>query len=47
MFRGDRPTQKSTRVLKLLELIEVVRIYLDAQVHKKRIRSVTHTRRLS
>ena len=43
-LRRDRaPTSV---VLELPELIEVVRIYLDAQVRKKRIRSVTHTRRL-
>ena len=43
-LRRDRaPTSV---ILELPELIEVVRIYLDAQVRKKRIRSVTHTRRL-
>ena len=36
----------STRVLESPERIEVVRVYLDAHVHKKRIRSVTQKRRL-
>ena len=38
-LRRDR--DPTSVVLELPELIEVVRIYLDAQVHKKRIRSVT------
>ena len=36
-----RDRDPTSVVLELPELIEVVRIYLDAQVHKKRIRSVT------
>ena len=41
-----RDRDPTSVVLELPELIEVVRIYLDAQVRKQRIWSVTHTRRL-